>query len=178
MNLNQLSQEEVDFIFKNGKRSSILFNFDFQSLIYSSYGFVKEVIPSAFITGDIERMIFKACKERGVHVFLSDISHLPVPEVMSFICWLKDELEAIVIMEGQHLSSEPEMDLKAAGIEELNQFGTLNVIDSLAGGDVLKWDAIRALPYHVVFDKQLKGIVEKGIEKRLIAIRESNNKNK
>lgn len=178
MNLSHLTQEEVDFIFKNGKRSSILFNFDFQSLIHSSFGYVKEVIPNAFTTGDIETMIFKGLKERGENVFLSDIRHLKEAELMSFICWVKDELEAIIRLEEQHLSSEPDFDLLAAGIEQLNQFGYLNVVDSLAGGDILKWDAIKALPYSVVFDKQLKGIIEKGVEKRLIAIRESNNKRK
>ena len=38
---------------------------------------------------------------------------------------------------------------RAAGIERISSFGILNSIDTLAGGDVFKYDAATELPYHL-----------------------------
>jgi hypothetical protein len=44
---------------------------------------------------------------------------------------------------------------KAAGIDNLAKFGVMIQIDNLAGGDPLKYDPVRALPYEVGFMKLL-----------------------
>lgn len=72
------------------------------------------------------------------------------------VVFITKELKRIAEMEAAHWAVEPtEYDgtLQAAGVDALQQFGTLPMIDSLAGGDPLKYDAIEALPYqdvHVV----------------------------
>lgn len=55
----------------------------------------------------------------------------------------------------------------AAGINELNILGDVNLIDALAGGDVLKWEAILDLPYGTIFDKQLRDNILAKIDKKL-----------
>ena len=40
-----------------------------------------------------------------------------------------------------------------AGINDLNKFGVTNLIDMLAGGDVLKWDSVLKLEYSVAWLK-------------------------
>ena len=44
---------------------------------------------------------------------------------------------------------------ESAGIDRLAKFGVLIQIDSLAGGDVLKYDLIKELPYNLCFTKLL-----------------------
>ena len=50
--LSKLSEEQFLFLMKNGKRSSILNNFDFESLTEFSFKFVKKRIPELFKSGN------------------------------------------------------------------------------------------------------------------------------
>lgn len=161
----RMNPNDLQFIVKNGKRSSVLLGYDFNSLIYSSYRIVKEVIPELINKGKFELLYVTMFKDRSINVFHSDINNAKYQDNLMFLCWLLEELSNIGKMESQYLSSMPDLKLIAAGINELNQFGELNIIDSLAGGDVLKWEAIKDLKYHIVFDKQYKSIIESRINK-------------
>lgn len=165
--LSLITQEDFDFLIKNGKRSSILLNFEFESLIYCRWGFLKEVIPDLFSRNEFEKLLFLMLKDRGVNVFLNDVSNCDLKEVMSFILWIMDELKTIRELEATYLVSEPDIKLLQAGINELDQFGIKNTLDNLAGGDILKYDLIRQLPYHEVFDKQYMETIKKKVEKKL-----------
>jgi len=53
-------------------------------------------------------------------------------------------------MEQQHWNTEPtdhDAKLQQAGVKELEQFGDLPMIDSLAGGDILRYNDIEKLNY-------------------------------
>ncbi len=76
----------------------------------------------------------------------------------------------------QKLDTEIENDLIVAGIDELNKFGDLNVIDALAGGDILKWQQVLELTYEDVYNKLLKTKTEEDIRKRLEVIYKSKSK--
>lgn len=165
--LSLITQEDFDFLIKNGKRSSKLLNFDFESLIYCRWSFLKEVLPDLFARNEFEKLLFLMLKDRGVNVFLNDISNADLKEVMSFILWIMDELKTIRELEATYLVSEPDIKLLQAGINELDQFGIKNTLDNLAGGDILKYDLIRQLPYHEVFDKQYMETIKKKVEKKL-----------
>jgi len=70
------------------------------------------------------------------------------------------------------------MDLVKAGVSELDQFGELNVIDNLAGGDILKWKKVEKLPYYMVFDKLHKNAVETKIQRnynKILISKKTNN---
>lgn len=64
---------------------------------------------------------------------------------------------------------DPDPDLDAAGIKEMERFGEAAIIDALAGGDVLKWSAIEAMPYKLVFMKLCMDYTRNKIQKRYIA---------
>lgn len=169
--LSQISKEDFDFLKKNGKRSSILFNFDFESIINNSWGFVKETIPDSLLKSDIENLIFLFAKDRGINLFLNDVSNLQVKEAMSFFLWLLDEIKSLKELESTYLVSEPDAKMLQAGINELDKFGFKNTLDNLAKGDVLKYDEIKKLPYHVIFDKQYMEVIKSKIEKKLTKIK-------
>jgi len=168
--LSQISQEDFDFLIKNGKRSSKLFNFDFESLIYLKWGLLKEQLPSLMQTGDLEQLFFLMLQDRKQFVFLSDVQNIEVNKAMSFFLWIRDELKTISELESNYLRSDPDVKLLQAGINKLDQFGLMNTLDNLAKGDILKYDLIRELPYNVVFDKQYLEVTKSEIEKKLAKI--------
>jgi hypothetical protein len=165
-NLSQINQEDFNFLVKNGTRSSKLFNFDFESIIFFSWGFVKEELPELFVKNDFEKLFFLMLKERGFNYFLEDIKKIPIDKAMELILWIIDEMKSIAELEMTYLKSDPDVKMLQAGINELDQFGIKNTLDNLSGGDVLKYDLIRKLKYHEVFDKQYMEVVKSRIEKK------------
>lgn len=163
--LISLPQDKFDFLIKNGKRSHALNDYDFESLCYSSYKFVKETAPDLIKEGKFERLIFECFIDRKIYIFENDINNFDFNECLYFVLWIIDDLKYWSKMEQEHLSGEPDMDMMLAGINELNIFGDLNVIDMLAGGDVLKWEEVKKMTYQKIFDKQLKTIKEGKFQK-------------
>lgn len=176
--LANLKQEDFEFLLKNGKRSTILNDIDFESLCYSSYKFVKETSVDLIKIGNFEKLIFECFIDRKINIFENDIQHFDFNKCLSFVFWIIDDLKYWQEMEQAHLSGEPDIDMMLAGINELNIFGDLNTIDMMAGGDVLKWNEIKKLPYQTVFDKQLKSIKEAKFQKEYQKRMADKNKSK
>lgn len=168
--ISKLSLGDFQLILKNGARSSVLCGYDLETLEYSSYKFVKEIAPSLIKNAKFDLLLFKLLKDRGYNVFEYDIELTPNVQLLPVLCWVLDELERINEMEMEVLNSPPDMKMHAAGVDRLNVFGHLNVIDSLAEGDVTKWETVWMLPYHTVFFKQSKSIVENEIQKKLMKL--------
>jgi len=57
--------------------------------------------------------------------------------------------------ENQLLASAPTTLEKRAGIQSFEKFKYINTINSLAGGDITKWDIILNMPYERVLTKLL-----------------------
>lgn len=167
-NISKLSEFEMEFLLKNGKRSSVLNNFDFESITLFSFKFVKKIMPNLLKLGNFDELIFEAFKDRGNNIFKVDVNYFEFKEVLYFIFWLKDELELWSSNEQKYLSSDPNIKMISAGINKLDIFGINNIIDSLAKGDITKYNEIESLPYGVVFDKQWKSNVEDDIQKKLM----------
>ena len=165
--LNSISNDDFNFLVKNGKRSSKLLNFDFESLIYCSWGLLKETLPDLFAKGEFDKLFLLLLKDRGINVFLNDCQQIEVNEAMSFILWIRDELETIKTLEQTYLVSNTSAKMFAAGINRLDQFGIMNTLDNLANGDILKYDEVRKLRYNVVFDKQYMEIIKGDIQQKL-----------
>lgn len=163
--LINLPKDDFEFLLKNGKRSSVLNYFNFESLCYNSYKFVKETAPELIKVGNFEKLIFECFIDRKINIFENDIQYFDFNKCLSFVFWIVDELKYWQEMEKLHLSSEPDFEMLASGINELNIFGDLNLIDMLAGGDIMKWEQIRLISYQTIFDKQLKTVKEAKFQK-------------
>lgn len=176
--IENINHEQWEFLFKNGKRSSELNNHNFQSLCYSSFRFVKETAPDLIKQGEFEKLIYKCFIDRKIFIFEVDIHYFNFNDCLYFLFWIIDELKYWVQMEQTHLASDPDFDMLAAGIDKMNIFGELNTIDVLAGGDILKWDLVKSLPYKDIFDKQLKSLKESQFQKEYAKVMNNKNKNK
>lgn len=169
--LQQISQDDFNFLVKNGKRNSKLLNFEFDSLIYCKWGFVKETLHDLFLKNDFEQLFFLMLKDRSQHPFFIDVQRIDLKDAVSFILWLIDEMKSINELESQYLRSDPDIKMMQAGIQKLDKFGNLNTLDNLAKGDILKYDLIRNTPYNVIFDKQYMEVTKSEIEKKLSKIK-------
>lgn len=165
--LSKLSEEQFMFLMKNGKRSSELNGFDFESLTEFSFKFVKKSIPELFKLGNFEKIIVEAFKDRGIGMFDCDVDFINNNDCLYFIFWIKDELELWSKNEQQYLSGEPNIDLMMAGISELDKFGLKNVIDSISLKWRMKEEEVWSKTYGWVFDEQWKSVIEASIQKKL-----------
>ena len=166
-----MTKEDWEFVVKNCKRSNVLDGVERNSIIYLSYNFVKIELPSLLTSGDINAIVqayrAETLIKKWYHKVFKPRYRNKVQENLYFALWLKDELEKVYNLEKEYLSSTPDNDLLEAGVKDLDELGELNLIDSLAGGDILKWEAVKKLPYHMIFDKQRKTVLEGRVQKKL-----------
>lgn len=139
----------------------------FDSLIHLSYRDIKRTIPDLLEEGKIEEAILVVLRSRSKKLPRWRLRLLRNSTKLKFWFWVQDQYKLLTALEQEHLSSPPDSKLTRAGIHELDQLGDTNLIDALAGGNVLDWPRIMDLPYQVVFDKQLKTVIEARITKRL-----------
>ena len=104
-----------------------------------------------------------------------EINNSDVSQLFRTINEIEYNFEEIAKYEAM-LSGSTDADLENAGISELNQFGDLNTIDTLAGGDMLKWDLILEKEWWDVFNKLLKDKIERDIQKRYSIIQQNKSK--
>ena len=102
---------------------------------------------------------------------LEELLKAPHTDFVYFSKWLEDELKMLVALE-KDLTTEVDEDLNEAGVSDLNIFQEINVIDGLAGGDLLKWAEIEQLEYEKVYTKLLKNKTENNIAEHLRTIRQ------
>lgn len=67
--------------------------------------------------------------------------------------FIMNGIQYISDIETKRLSAPENEDLVLAGIHKMRIYGDLNIINLLAGGDVLKWSEVEKLPYQHIFTK-------------------------
>jgi len=168
--LSTLTPEEIKLVFDNSKEKSSIFEVSFKSLIYYEWWYVKTTIPNLIKEGQLTQLVSTLLKKEGSEL---DALGAEVHDIIGVIVWVLAELTRIQELEATYLTPEPNADLQNAGVEELQQFGEVNALDSLAGGDITKWEDIKKIPYHDVFDKMRKSLIESKVEKRYKEIMEA-----
>ncbi|MDD3645502.1 MAG: hypothetical protein PHR19_08255 [Bacteroidales bacterium] len=115
---------------------------------------------------DIQTMYIKGLWLKDTINLLSELTGKALKEIVSISvfdffaqkAYLDAEIRRIVDTEGKLLAYTPTMEEEAAGLDRFNKFGVALQLDSLAGGDVLKWEEVRALPYEIAI---LKLVIDK-----------------
>jgi hypothetical protein len=82
---------------------------------------------------------------------------------------LTNEVQRVLEQEQKALQGEPspyETQLQQAGVEQLQPFKDLAIIDTLAQGDILRYEQVEALPYEVVFYTLYYRTVRQNIDNR------------
>jgi hypothetical protein len=178
--------EDLKMVQKYSERINKLCGVEFGEILFLPYQVLKHVFPEMMKEGEYEKMLALLLEIKAVEVgeygkdqylaFLKGykksstfkrVKEEDNYDVLKFIFWIQDQYELINEMERRHLSSPPDPKLLAAGIKKLDVLGDVNIIDALAGGDIMKWQEVRWLPYEWVFDKQLKSTIERSIQKQM-----------
>ena len=170
-----INKSDFQILFKNCKRKNVIFGITLDGLISRSYWLVRKELPELITGSQFEEALEALCLDLGYRVKADQIR---VEEALPVLLYILDQLTLISELEQNYLVSPPDNDLLNAGIKDLDELGALNVIDSLAGGDLLKWEGIKALPYNIVFDKLRKNTLEAAIQKRYAKIIKDKSKSK
>lgn len=93
---------------------------------------------------------------KAVEMVYNEKNALKMPLVRFYRCvrFITEEIQNIIRTEAKCFVKEPsplQNKLENAGLSQLQRFGDLPVIDTLAGGDIFKYEAIEKLPYMTVF---------------------------
>lgn len=106
------------------------------------------------------------------------LSEMKAIKFFPLLNYVTKEIESIAENEAKTLSGDYDSDMLNAGVEELNQFGVITTIDTLASGDVLKWQSILDTRYSTVFTKLYLNKVKAKIESEYQKIMDRKRKNK
>lgn len=148
--LDQLTTEDFNKILKFGKPQNKVLGYEAAEFVSLPYGLIKRDLPQLQ-----KQARFYDCVDLVLrHTYKDlDLSKATGNELMAFLLWIKEQQERLNALELNYLSSDPDPKMVAAGIHKLNDMGELPTIDNLAGGDLLKYEAIEALPYFRVYEK-------------------------
>ena len=128
-------------------------------LINCEFGFVKQLQYSVSKGFNIDGLV-----EYFPQV---NIYELKFSQFVQLINWIKNQLEFINKLESDNLSYQPDGKEEAAGIDDFNKFGYLVQIDSLAGGDITKYEQVKKTKYMDCFTKLLMNKTTFDYTKRL-----------
>lgn len=171
--LEQYSKEDINIIWEFGKPKDNIGKYKSKRLIELPYGIVKVDLVEYMKNNELEEGV-KAVMECQHEDF--NIKKFTIAEIIVFWKWLSKELEFIFNLETNYLSSEPEPEMLAAGINKLNEFGAIATIDQLANGDILKHAQIEKLPYLTVYQKLKLDKAKSEIQKKYTKIIEEKAK--
>lgn len=105
-------------------------------------------------------------KSIGIYFEQLDVDQIMLYDTIAISNDLYKQLEAVDKLEVKHLVVHPTDEQRKAGIGAFRQFGITNTIDSLAGGDVLKYDEVLKLDYNTVFVKLKRSKVEAEFQRK------------
>lgn len=83
----------------------------------------------------------------------NEFTRIELLNAFSVYKWISEQYFEIAKIEVQELASEMTDEEKEAGAEDMQEFGYSVMLDSIAQGDLLKYDQYLKLPYAKVFRK-------------------------
>lgn len=158
--------------------------------IYNDYPKIKIKPVSSLLFGEVTnlRMYFNdgiidsICEAvrlvTGLRIH--EIYQMPIVDFYSILATIKRDLELLSNMEINALTDEEHdpIMMQVQASERMSRFGILNLINSLAGDDITKWEQIEKMPYMVVFTKLQMDKTRGDINRDVKAIQELKNKNR
>lgn len=172
-NMQSVTFQDFQRMVKFGKSSDTIGKYKSKPFIELPYGIIKKDLPlyqkRELVYETVELIL--GCQYDDL-----DLSDASGNEILQFLIWIKEQQEFIHDREMQHLTSEPEPEMIAAGIDKLNSHGEIITIDSLAQRDISKHKVIEKMPYHEIFKKLLIDKEIRDFEKRYAKVMDKKHK--
>lgn len=137
----------------------------------------QKIIHKAFKGGKADKVDVTEFMVELLAVYCCDdkpnfnILNIPFVQAYPLFNHYCNEILRLVKRDKQYLDRKPDADLTLAGINSLDKFGEMKIIDSLAGGDSLKYNEVLALEYDVVFKKLWYNVELEEFRKRLYRVK-------
>lgn len=93
-----------------------------------------------------------------------DVMQTGASEFVSFAKHVQNEFKKVSLLMEQ-INSEPDPDLQAAGIDEMNKFGVLSIYYGISKNP-LDWDAISEVAFHKIYSKLMMDKTSGEIQER------------
>ncbi len=92
-------------------------------------------------------------------------------DVFAAFAWVTEEMQVVFEAERLKLHSKPTQKQISAGIEEFDQLDDVPAIDSMAGGDLEKWDEVLEMPYGKIMRKMLLNKIQNEYNERYMKLK-------
>lgn len=149
LNIETVSLADFKRMIKYGKPSDTIGKYKSKAFIHLPYGVIKKDLPVLQKRDNqLETVkLILECQFENV-----DLSNVSGNDILSFLIWIKQQQEFIINLEKNHLHSDPEDEMKAAGIYRLNEFGGKFTISQLAQKYSTIPKEIEKWPYYEVYE--------------------------
>lgn len=139
----------------------------YKSKDFISFSFSKvEQLKEWYTEGNIIYLVSATCG-----IGQNELLKRNYEDLVYYLKFIDDQMRTIAKLEStlsekDDDETEEYAKLELCGINELDIFGIVNVIDSLAGGDFTKWKEVEQYPWKVIYTKLLKNKKDARIERR------------
>ena len=76
-----------------------------------------------------------------------------IVDLLGVFVHLSNEIYRLLKRDSENLSCKPTSEQVRAGIDKMNKYGIMNILDPLSGGNVLNHDSLLAIEYNLIFHK-------------------------
>lgn len=105
-----------------------------------------------------------------------DVMKTNAVEFLSFAKHLQNEFKKVSLLMDQ-IKKDPDPDLEAAGINEMNKFGILSIYYGISKNP-LDWDAISEVPFHKMYSKLMMDKISGDIQENYSKLMTEKSKRK
>lgn len=134
-----------------------------------------EHIKKNLYSNEDSELIKIVARVQGLKV--KEVFELKIVEFFRIVASVKQQLDTIAKAEDNRLSPSS-INLKweaVNGDEKMSKFGIYNTLESLSGGDILKYKRIMNLPYSEVFTALLMKKTAQDLQREMEAIKTTKN---
>lgn len=126
--------------------------FELGNFVKLNFGFVKDMQEQYNSEGLTWESFIEAISEKK-DIKMSKLGLIPLFDLHCARLFMKDELDKINLIENNKLSHTASSDEERAGINIFGSYKAFLQYDKLAGGDILKIEKIKQIPYGECFLK-------------------------
>ena len=162
INLDGVTQQQLDFIFKYGQGSNKLGKYESKNFTELPYGIVRmDILTLQKKELHLEAiMMILECQFEKV-----SLKGVTQNDLFAFLVWMKKEQDKLFTRERNYLSSDPDPEAVAAGINRLDEFGALATIHTLAHNQVWRHKDIYNTPYFEIYQVLKLEKVQRDVQK-------------
>lgn len=172
---NNLTQDQYKTLYEYAQPSNSIAGYNSKPLYDLPFNFIRVDLPELFKQNN-DIAVIESIMMQQYRRF--DISKADWKQIIYFMKWIMQEYERLNKAEKNHLSSEPDLKMVNAGVNNMDEFGYRPVIARIAKDWNMHIDEVWQLPYHTIYSKMKEDKVWSDIQEKYNKALEAEIKNK